>query len=46
MGRDGGKDAGRDVGVSPKNAALLVTNDLLESSLIGTFFIPIFHQLV
>lgn len=46
MGRDGDKDASRDVGSSSKNAALLVTDGLLESSLIGTFFIPIFHQLV
>lgn len=46
MGRDGDKDASRDVGSSSKNATLLVTDGLLKPLLVGTFFIPIFHQLV
>lgn len=42
MGRDGDKDAGRDVGSSPKNAALLGTDGLLSFQ----FFINLLEEIV
>lgn len=40
------RDADRDAGSSPKNDCSPHDKCLLEPSLAGAYFIPVFHQLV